>query len=148
MPTPGDIVEVDLGAPTGSEAGMVRPAIVVTASRVLAGGPNVIQVVPLTRTIRSSEAQVPLEPDSGNRLTANSAAQCQHVRSVAVTRVRQRVGAVAWAHIRRTLAARCCECMPTSRTADTPVARSDRPTLDLWSIDAEVQGPDECHAER
>ncbi|WP_240483911.1 hypothetical protein [Arsenicicoccus bolidensis] len=38
--------------PTGSEAGLRRPAVVVTAARILGGGPNVIQVVPLTRTLR------------------------------------------------------------------------------------------------
>ena len=47
MLTPGDVVELDLGMPAGSEAGLRRPAIVVTAARVLRGGPNVVQVVPL-----------------------------------------------------------------------------------------------------
>jgi mRNA-degrading endonuclease toxin of MazEF toxin-antitoxin module len=44
MLTPGDIVELDLGAPAGSEDGLRRPAVVVTAARVLRGGPTVVQV--------------------------------------------------------------------------------------------------------
>lgn len=106
MLTPGDIVELDLGVPEGSEAGLRRPAVVVTARRVLAGGPNVIQVVPLTRTIRRSSAEVQVVPDATNALTALSAAQCQHVRSVATSRVTARrghVGPLVLAEIRETL---------------------------------------------
>ena len=106
MLTPGDIVDLDLGTPLVSEAGMVRPAIVVTADRVLRGGPNVVQVVPLTRTLRTSGTEVRIEPDPANGLDAPSAAQCQHIRSVATARVRGRrgnVGAVLLAHVRETL---------------------------------------------
>lgn len=94
MLTPGDVVALDLGTPAGSEAGLRRPAVVITAERILGGGPNVIQVVPLTRTLRDSEAEVEIDPDEHNGLTAVSAAQCQHVRSVATTRVRERIGNV------------------------------------------------------
>lgn len=107
MLTPGDVVELDLGRPTGSEAGLKRPAIVVTAARVLRGGPNVVQVVPLTRTMRASSTEVVVDPDESNRLTARSSAQCQHVRSVATTRIHQRtgnVGPVVLGEVRETLA--------------------------------------------
>lgn len=107
MLTPGDVVELDLGAPLGSEAGLMRPAVVVTADRILRGDPNVIQVVPLTRTIRVSGAEVVIDPDDHNGLTARSAAQCQHVRSVAVRRVNSRignVGVVVLQQMRNTLA--------------------------------------------
>ena len=107
MLTPGDVVELDLGLPTGSEAGTRRPAIVVTAARVLTGRPNVVQVVPLTRTIRLSSAEVVIDPDAGNRLPALSSAQCQHVRSVATARILERtgnVGPVALGEVRETLA--------------------------------------------
>lgn len=107
MLTPGDIVELDLGTPAGNEAGLHRPAIVITAARVLAGGPNVVQVVPLTRTIRSSGAEVVIEPDVGNRLTAPSSAQCQHMRSVATARIHRQignVGPVVLSELRETLA--------------------------------------------
>ena len=106
MLTPGDVVELDLGTPSGSEAGLRRPAVVVTAGRVLRGGPNVIQVVPLTRSIRSSGSEVVIEPDEANGLDVRSSAQCQHVRSVATTRVHDRtgnVGPVVLGEVRETL---------------------------------------------
>ncbi|MEU3847050.1 type II toxin-antitoxin system PemK/MazF family toxin [Micrococcus terreus] len=104
---PGDIVEVDLGEPMGSEAGLRRPAVVVTAGAVLRGGPSVVQVVPLTRTVRASGTEVILEPDPENRLVERSAAQCQHVRSVATRRILTcdgNSGPVALSAIRETLA--------------------------------------------
>lgn len=94
MLTSGDIVKVDLGTPTGSEAGLTRPAVIVTADGVLRGGPNVVQVIPLTRTIRPSGAEVYIEPDEDNNLSAPSAAQCQHVRSVSVRRLHEPLGTV------------------------------------------------------
>ena len=102
----GDIVEVDLGTPIGNEAGLSRPAVVVTANGVLRGEPNVVQVVPLTRTIRPSGAEVYLEPDEQNQLSAPSAAQCQHLRSVSVRRLtasRGTVGPELLAEIREVL---------------------------------------------
>lgn len=107
MLTPGDVVELDLGARSGSEAGLVRPAVVITAGRILHGDPNVVQVVPLTRTMRDSGAEVVIDPDGNNGLGSRSAAQCQHVRSVAVGRVSSRlgnVGPVMLLQIRNTLA--------------------------------------------
>lgn len=107
MLTPGDVVDLDLGMPSGSEAGLRRPAVVVTAARVLRGGPNVVQVVPLTRTIRDSVAEVVVDPDELNRLEARSSAQCQHVRSVATSRIHQRIGnigPVPLGEVRETLA--------------------------------------------
>ncbi len=107
MLTPGDIVVLDLGMPAGSEAGLRRPAIVVTAARVLRGGPNVVQVVPLTRTIRTSSTEVLIDTDEDNRLVARSSAQCHQVRSVATTRIHERagnVGPVVLGEVRETLA--------------------------------------------
>lgn len=107
MLTAGDVVELDLGVPSGSEAGLVRPAVVVTADRILQGGPNVVHVVPLTRTIRPSGIEVVIESAAGNGLSARSAAQCQHVRAVAAGRVRAHlgnVGPVSLPQLRETLA--------------------------------------------
>lgn len=107
MLTPGDVVELELGVPAGSEAGSRRPAIVVTAQRILKGGPKVVQVVPLTRAFRQSSTEVIIAPDEGNGLEASSSAQCQHVRSVATTRIRKRrgnVGPVVLGEVRETLA--------------------------------------------
>lgn len=106
MLKPGDVVELDLGMPEGSEARRRRPAIVVTAGRVLSGRPNVVHVVPLTRTIRQSATEVIIDPDEGNGLAASSSAQCQHLRSVATTRVQDctgNVGSVVLEEVRETI---------------------------------------------
>jgi len=87
MLSSGDVVRLDLGAPAGSEAGLVRPAVVVTAQRVLVQRPTVVQVVPLTKTIRSYDSEITVVADRGNGLDANSAAQCQHIRAIAMERV-------------------------------------------------------------
>lgn len=107
MLTSGDIVTVDLGMPEGSEAGLRRPAVVVTAGRVLRHGPRVVQVVPLTTTVRGYESEVTIEPDGTNGLAATSSAQCQHIRAVATSRIEEpvgNVGALALSQIRTTLA--------------------------------------------
>lgn len=108
MLTPGDVVHLDLGPPVGSEAGLRRPAVIVTAWAILKGSPNVIQVVPLTTTIRQSGSEVVIEADHFNSLEATSAAQCQHIRPVATTRASEpigNVGPVALRQIRDALAA-------------------------------------------
>ena len=108
MPTSGDVVDLDFGAPKGREAGFRHPAVVVvTAQRILDASPSVIHVVPLTSTIRQFHSEIVLAPDDANGLDATSAAQCQHVRSVSPRRileVRGNVGASALAQIRETIA--------------------------------------------
>ena len=74
-----------------------------TAQRILDAGPNVIQVVPLSTTIRGFGSEVLVEPDGENNLTHVSAAQCQHVRAVSIERLDRvggNVGPVALAQIR------------------------------------------------
>jgi len=103
MLTSGDIAELDLGPPSGREAGFRHPSVVVTAQRILDAGSNVVHVVPLTRTIRGFGSEVVIEPDRSNALDRVSAAQCQHVRAVSVgrvDRVRGNVGAVVLTQIR------------------------------------------------
>jgi mRNA interferase MazF len=107
MLTSGDVVDLDLGKPEGREAGFRHPAIVVTAQRILDEQPSVVQVAPLTSTIRPFGSEVLIEVDQHNGLDEPSAAQCQHVRAVSTTRVlrvRGNVGDVALAQIRETLA--------------------------------------------
>jgi mRNA interferase MazF len=80
--------------------------VVVTAQRLLDGSPSVVQVVPLTTTLRGFGSEVALEPDEVNRLKRRSAAQCQHVRAMSVERVDRvigNVGVVGLAQIRETL---------------------------------------------
>lgn len=107
MPNSGDVVDLDLGAPEGREAGFRHPAVVVTAQRILDASPSVIHAVPLTSTIRRFHSEIVLAPDAGNALTVESAAQCQHLRSVSPRRilaVRGNVGGAALAQIRETIA--------------------------------------------
>lgn len=61
--------------------------LVVTAQRVLGADPTVIQVVPLTSTLRAFRSEVRIDPDPANGLDAPTAAQCQHVRAVSTVRV-------------------------------------------------------------
>jgi mRNA interferase MazF len=107
MPNSGDIVDLDLGPPEGREAGFRHPAVVVTAQRILDGSPSVIQVVPLTSTLRRFHSEIVLDPDDENGLTGQSAAQCQHIRSVSPRRIREvrgNAGTAALAQIRETIA--------------------------------------------
>ena len=106
MLTSGDVVTVDLGTPVGREAGYRHPAVVVTAQRLLDAAPSVVQVVPLTSSLRGFASEVELEADQSNGLAHASSAQCQHVRAVAAVRlgdVRGNVGGAALAQIREVL---------------------------------------------
>jgi mRNA interferase MazF len=103
MLTSGDVVELDLGTPFAREAGFRHPAVVVSAQRILDAEPSVVQVVPLSTTIRGFGSEVRIEPDSDNGLEYLSVAQCQHVRAVSIGRageVRGHVGVVVLAQIR------------------------------------------------
>ncbi len=107
MLTSGDVVDLDLGLPEGREAGFVHPGVVVTAQRILDASPSVVQVVPLTTTIRGFGTEVTVDPDEENGLPQDSTAQCQHVRSVSTSRVRSRrgnVGPILLAQVRETIA--------------------------------------------
>lgn len=66
-----------------------------------------VQVVPLTSTIRSFHSEVVIEPDAENGLNAVSAAQCQHIRAVSPRRivgVRGNVGSTVLMQLRETIA--------------------------------------------
>ncbi len=107
MQSSGDVVSLDLGRPEGREAGYLHPAVVVTAQRILDAAPTVMQVVPLTSTLRGFHTEIVMEPDPSNGLEQTSVAQCQHVRAVSPARVVGTVGNVgplALAQIRETIA--------------------------------------------
>ena len=106
MLTSGDVVDLDLGTPSGREAGFRHPAVLVTAQRILDATPSVVHVVPLTSTVRQFHAEVVVDPDEGNGLEGTSAAQCQHIRSVSLTRildVRGNVGSIVLGQLRETI---------------------------------------------
>lgn len=107
MPTSGDVVDLELGAPEGREAGFRHPAILVTAQRILDAEPAVVHVVPLTSTLRSFHSEVVVEPDEMNGLEVISAAQCQHICAVSprrITGIHGNVGALLLAQLRETIA--------------------------------------------
>ena len=106
MLTSGDVVDLDLGSPKGREAGLLRPVVVVTAQEILDESASVVQVVPLTSTVRPFGSEVVIEANESNGLVVDSAAQCQHIRSVSVDRVesvRGNVGGALLSEIREVL---------------------------------------------
>ena len=103
----GDVVDLDLGLPEGREAGFRHPAIVITAQRILDAEPSVVQVVPLTTTIRAFNSELIVQPDAANGIDQRSAAQCQHLRSISPKRIlatRGNVGAATLGQLRETIA--------------------------------------------
>lgn len=106
MLTSGDVVDLDFGVPAGREAGFSHPAVVVTAQRVLDADATVVQVVPLTSSLRGFASEVDIEADAANGLERASAAPCQHTRAVAtgrIERTRGNVGATSLLQIRELL---------------------------------------------
>lgn len=80
----GDIVEVDFGLPIGSEAGLVRPGVVVTADAFLRFRPTTVFVVPLTTTARSFPSHVEIAVDATNGLQEASVGLVEQLRAVTV----------------------------------------------------------------
>lgn len=88
----GDVVTVDFGTPLGSEAGFVRPGIVVTADGFLRFRPSTVFVVPVTSTRRTFPSHVEIEPDQTNGLEMVSYALVEQLRAVAVERCAASIG--------------------------------------------------------
>ena len=82
----GDIVTVDFGTPIGSEAGFVRPAVIVVADAFLRFRPAALYAVPLTATPRLFPSHVSIEPDTSNGLSRPSCALVEQLRAVSVER--------------------------------------------------------------
>ena len=104
---PGDVVTVDLGVPLGSEAGFLRPAVVVSAAAYLRPNLRTVFVVPCTTRRRNAPSHVELVPDGSNWLREPSWAQVEHLRSVGRVRCTSRlgnVGPVALEQIREVIA--------------------------------------------
>ena len=78
----------------------------VSAQPLLDASPSVVQVVPLTSTLRAFAVEVTVPDDASNGLERTSAAQCQHVRAVSVRRLsgaRGNVGATVLTELREVL---------------------------------------------
>ena len=82
----GDIVEIVFDTPIGSEAGLVRPAVIATGDAFLRFRPNTVFAVPLTSTRRTFPSHVDIEPDDTNRLEVTSYALVEQMRAVAIER--------------------------------------------------------------
>lgn len=94
LPLRGDIIVVDLGEPIGHEAGLSRPAVVVSHDRLAHVG--LIAVVPVTRTRLGWPSHVEIEPsDLGLRET--SYVQTEQIRTVSTQRVTQIVSRLPFA---------------------------------------------------
>jgi mRNA interferase MazF len=92
----GEIREVDLDPVRGSEANKRRPAVIVsndaansTAEQL---GRGVVTVVPVTSNVERLYPFQVLLPAAATGLAADSKAQAEQVRSVAIERVGRRVG--------------------------------------------------------
>lgn len=96
----GAAVQVDLGVPSGREAGFARPVVIVTAQEALDQSPSVVQVVPVTSTVRGFWSEVPLASGHSG-LQMASVAQCQHIRSVSVSRIATVLGQVSAVELRQ-----------------------------------------------
>jgi mRNA interferase MazF len=84
LPLRGDVIVVDLGEPAGHEAGLSRPALVVSHDRLAQVG--LITVLPVTRTRLGWPSHVEVEPaDSGLRET--SYVQTEQIRTISTERV-------------------------------------------------------------
>lgn len=91
---PGDVVLVDLGIPSGSEAGFLRPAVVVSSAGLLRRNLTTIFVIPCTARRRGVASHVELAPDGSNGLERTTWAQCEHLRSVERDRCLELLGNV------------------------------------------------------
>lgn len=87
----GDVYRIDFGSPLGSEAGIVRPAVVITDDDLLESISSTFQVIPFTSTVRNwptdvssewGEAQVHLVTTVSSRATG------EHLGSVGPAKLR------------------------------------------------------------
>lgn len=90
----GDVVTVDFGIPLGSEAGFLRPGVVMTADAFLRFRPSTVFVAPLTSSRRNFPSHVEIAPDRLNGLAATSWACVEQLRAVSLARCSDPTGNV------------------------------------------------------
>lgn len=92
----GEIWQVDFDPARGSEAKKTRPAVVVSNDRANASasrlGRGVVTVVPVTSNVATVYPFQVFLPAATTGLAADSKAQAEQVRSVAIERLRRRIG--------------------------------------------------------
>ena len=84
LPLRGDVVIVDLGDPIGHEAGLSRPAVVVSHDRLAPVG--LVAVLAVIRTRLSWPSHVEIEP-SHSGLRETSYVQTEQIRTISTERV-------------------------------------------------------------
>jgi len=97
----GDVIHVDIGDPIGSEAGFMRPGVVVVADSFLRYRPNTLFVVPLTTTPRDFPSHVEIPADEGNGLAMSSFALVEQMRAVSAQRCGNATGNVGELRLRQ-----------------------------------------------
>jgi mRNA interferase MazF len=90
----GDVIQIDFGVPVGSEAGFMRPAVLVTANAFLRFRPTTVFVVPLTSTVRRFPSHIEVAADPSNGLEQTSCALVEQLRAVAIERCSSPIGNV------------------------------------------------------
>lgn len=90
----GEVWLVAFGAARSGEPGKHRPAIIVSADELLIGDPDeLVVVVPISSSLAGSPARPSITPAEG--VATVSVAVCRGVRSVARSRLSDRLGSVS-----------------------------------------------------
>ena len=97
-PRRGEVWRVDLDPVQGHEQGRQRPAVIVSADAFNRSAAGMVVVCPMTRTDRRIPFHVRVEPPEGG-LRAPSFVLCDQVRTIALERVRSRLGSLATQHL-------------------------------------------------
>jgi mRNA interferase MazF len=89
LPLRGDVWLIDLGSPLGHEAGLKRPALVVSVDEFNSHG--LVTVLPITRTDKAYPTRVAIAPGLSG-LHERSFIQVEHIRTVSSQRLVRRLG--------------------------------------------------------
>ena len=95
-PLRGEVWMVDLDPTQGHEQSGTRPALVVSHDTFNQGPAGLVIVVPVTSRDKSVRSHVRVQPSEGG-LRMPSFIKCEDVRSVSVSRLTKRLGAVSQA---------------------------------------------------
>ena len=93
-PLRGDLWTVDLDPTRGHEQAGKRPCLIVSDDVFNSGPAELVIVLPLTTKVKGVRSHVAVQPPEGG-LRRPSFIRCEDVRSVAVERLRKRMGTVS-----------------------------------------------------
>ena len=89
----GEIWLADLNPTKGSEQKGVRPVIIISGN-LLNDNANVVMICPLTSSIKRYHGNLILEPNAVNGLSSISEGLTLHIRSIAKSRLKNRMGKI------------------------------------------------------